>query len=121
MKKYIFACMALFIALAGAAESVKDSLPVNPPLNLRPDDPELAEIDNILVAGYLNHYCFSADECLLNAFGYSPETVPAFTPEVVANRMAVLDRNTPFDLVYNNTVQGFIDLYAARRRDISTK
>lgn len=121
MKKYIFACMALFIALAGAAECVKDSLPVNPPLNLRPDDPELAEIDNILVAGYLNHYCFSADECLLNAFGYSPETVPSFTPEVVSNRMAVLDRNTPFNLVYNSTVQGFIDLYAARRRDISTK
>jgi membrane-bound lytic murein transglycosylase D len=121
MKKYIFACMALFSALTGVAESVKDSLPVNPPLSLRPDDPELAEIDNILVAGYLNHYCFSADACLLNAFGYSPETVPAFTPEVVSSRLAVLDRNTPFNLVYNSTVQGFIDLYAARRRDISTK
>jgi membrane-bound lytic murein transglycosylase D len=121
MKKYIFACMALFSALTGVAESVKDSLPVNPPLSLRPDDPELAEIDNILVAGYLNHYCFSADACLLNAFGYSPETVPAFTSEVVSSRLAVLDRNTPFNLVYNSTVQGFIDLYAARRRDISTK
>ena len=121
MKKYIFACMALFSALTGVAESVKDSLPVNPPLSLRPDDPELAEIDNILVAGYLNHYCFSADACLLNAFGYSPETVPAFASEVVSSRLAVLDRNTPFNLVYNSTVQGFIDLYAARRRDISTK
>ena len=121
MKKYIFACMALFSALTGVAESVKDSLPVNPPLSLRPDDPELAEIDNILVAGYLNHYCFSADQCLLNAFGYSPETVPAFTSEVVSSRLEVLDRNTPFNLVYNSTVQGFIDLYAARRRDISTK
>jgi membrane-bound lytic murein transglycosylase D len=58
---------------------------------------------------------------LLNAFGYSPETVPAFTSEVVSSRLAVLDRNTPFNLVYNSTVQGFIDLYAARRRDISTK
>lgn len=121
MKKYIFACMAFFSALTSVAESVKDSLPVNPPLSLRPDDPELAEIDNILVAGYLNHYCFSADACLLNAFGYSPETVPAFTSEVVSSRLAVLDRNTPFNLVYNSTVQGFIDLYAARRRDISTK
>jgi membrane-bound lytic murein transglycosylase D len=35
--------------------------------------------------------------------------------------MAVLDRNTPFNLVYNSTVQGFIDLYAVRRRDISKK
>jgi membrane-bound lytic murein transglycosylase D len=90
-------------------------------LHVRPDNPELAEIDNILVAGYLNHYCFSADECLLNAFGYSPETVPSFSPEIVSSRMAVLDRNTPFNLVYNSTVQGFIDLYAVRRRDISKK
>lgn len=117
----MFAFIAWIIALAGAAEPVKDSLPANPPFNLRPDDPELAEIDNILVAGYLNHYCFSADQCLLNAFGYEPEAVPAFSPEIVAERLQVLDRNTPFNLIYNSTVQGFIDLYAARRRDISTK
>jgi membrane-bound lytic murein transglycosylase D len=108
----------LFVSLAVTAVSASDTIP---PLAIRPDDPELVEIDNILVAGYLNHYCFSSDECLLNAFGYSPEAVPAFTPEVVASRMAVLDRNTPFNLVYNSTVQGFIDLYAVRRRDISKK
>ncbi len=121
MKKCVFTFFALLTVLVCAAESVKDSLPATPALSIRPDDPELAEIDNILVAGYLNHYCFSADEGLLNAFGYAPETVPSFSSETVASRMAVLDRNTPFDLVYNNTVQGFIDLYAARRRDISTK
>jgi membrane-bound lytic murein transglycosylase D len=121
MKKCVLTFFALLVVLAGAAESVKDSLPATPAPSIRPDDPELAEIDNILVAGYLNHYCFSADAGLLNAFGYAPETVPSFSSETVASRMAVLDRNTPFDLVYNNTVQGFIDLYAARRRDISTK
>lgn len=118
MKKYAVFCILLFVSLVGSAFSESDTIP---PLNIRPDDPELAEIDHILVAGYLNHYCFSSDEYLLNAFGYSPETVPTFSPEIVASRMAVLDRNTPFDLVYNNTIQGFIDLYAARRRDISRK
>jgi membrane-bound lytic murein transglycosylase D len=118
MTKYAILALLMSLSLAGAAISVGDTIPQ---LAIRPDDPELVEIDNILVAGYLNHYCFSADECLLNAFGYSPETVPTFTPEVVASRMAVLDRNTPFNLVYNSTVQGFIDLYAVRRRDISKK
>jgi len=118
MTKYAILVFMLFVSLAVTAVSVSDTIP---PLAIRPDDPELVEIDNILVAGYLNHYCFSSDECLLNAFGYSPEAVPAFTPEVVASRMAVLDRNTPFNLVYNSTVQGFIDLYAVRRRDISKK
>jgi membrane-bound lytic murein transglycosylase D len=118
MTKYAILVFMLFVSLAVTAVSASDTIP---PLAIRPDDPELVEIDNILVAGYLNHYCFSSDECLLNAFGYSPEAVPAFTPEVVASRMAVLDRNTPFNLVYNSTVQGFIDLYAVRRRDISKK
>ena len=118
MNKYALFVLFFAASLAGAAMPVSDTIP---PLAIRPDNPELAEIDNILVAGYLNHYCFSSDECLLNAFGYSPEAVPSFTPDVVAARMAVLDRNTPFNLVYNNTVQGFIDLYAVRRRDISKK
>ncbi len=118
MTKYALLFTLMFALTVGFAEPLSDTIP---PLAIRPDDPELVEIDNILVAGYLNHYCFSADECLLNAFGYSPETVPVFTPEVVASRMAVLDRNTPFNLVYNSTVQGFIDLYAVRRRDISKK
>lgn len=117
MKKYAIIFLLLTASFAEAAVQ-SDTIP---PLHVRPDNPELAEIDNILVAGYLNHYCFSADECLLNAFGYSPETVPSFSPEIVSSRMAVLDRNTPFNLVYNSTVQGFIDLYAVRRRDISKK
>ncbi len=118
MKKYAIFSLLLCVALAGVALPESDTIPS---LTIRPDNPELAEIDNILVAGYLNHYCFSSDECLLNAFGYAPEAVPFFSSEVVASRMAVLDRNTPFDLIYNNTVQGFIDLYAVRRRDISKK
>jgi membrane-bound lytic murein transglycosylase D len=118
MNKYALLVLFFAASIAGAAMPVSDTIP---PLAIRPDNSELAEIDNILVAGYLNHYCFSSDECLLNAFGYSPEAVPSFTPDVVSSRMAVLDRNTPFNLVYNNTVQGFIDLYAVRRRDISKK
>ena len=118
MKNYALYFVLMCFGLEAAAATLSDTIPA---LTIRQDDPELVEIDNILVAGYLNHYCFSADACLLNAFGYSPETVPSFSQEVVASRMAVLDRNTPFDLVYNNTVQGFIDLYAVRRRDISKK
>jgi membrane-bound lytic murein transglycosylase D len=118
MNKYAMLGLLFFSSLLGRAVANTDTIP---PQAIRQDDPELVEIDNILVAGYLNHYCFSDDQCLLNAFGYDPETVPAFSPEIVASRMAVLDRNTPFDLVYNSTVQGFIDLYAVRRRGVAKK
>ena len=113
--------MSLFAGFALSAASVKDSLPPNNVFNLSSDNPEVAEIDRILVSSYLNHYCFSVDPSVLNAYGYASETVPTFSVDMVASRMAVLDKNTPFNLVYNNTVQGFIDLYAVRRRDITTK
>lgn len=103
------------------AISVKDTIPESRLKSVNLDDPELAEIDRILVSSYLNHYCFSSEQCLLNAYGYSPETVPTFSDDLVARRMAILDGNTPFDLVYNSTVQGFINLYAVRRRDITSK
>jgi membrane-bound lytic murein transglycosylase D len=121
MKKTIVLLVALMSTFISGAAEQKDSLPQGKNFQLNPDDPEIAEIDKILVSSYLNHYCFSTDECVLNAYGYSPEMVPAFKPDVVSARMDILDRNTPFDLVYNSTVQGFIDLYAVRRRDISTK
>ncbi|MFM7729382.1 MAG: hypothetical protein ACKO7B_21970, partial [Flavobacteriales bacterium] len=102
MKKLFVLVVFIGALLAGTALHASDTIP---PLGVRPDDPELMAIDNILVSGYLNHYCFSSDACLLNAFGYETDAVPTFSAEVVANRMQVLDRNTPFNLVYNSTVQ----------------
>ena len=121
MKKCSFILMLLFSGLGMTAALVIDSLPPSPLENLKNDDPSLAEIDRILVSSYLNHYCFSTEEKLLNAYGYSPETVPTFTDDIMARRMAILDANSPFDLVYNNNVRDFINLYAVRRRDISSK
>jgi len=99
--------------------ATKDSIPSV--TIMQQDLPDVAAIDQMLVSSYLNHYCFSSDPALLNAYGYDKSTVPVFGQEIIAERMRNLDRNSPFDLVYNQTVQGFIDLYAVRRRDLTSK
>ncbi|MFN0031611.1 MAG: LysM peptidoglycan-binding domain-containing protein [Flavobacteriales bacterium] len=119
MKKTTIITMALLFSV-GAKAIEKDTLATSVPA-LAPENAEVAEIDRILVQSYLNHYCYSTDQQVLNAFNYTPEQVPTFSSEIVAQRMQVLDKNTPFDLLYNPTVQGFIDLYAVRRRDITSK
>lgn len=119
MKKTMLSIVAALITFCSYA-TTKDSIPNNFK-TLNPDDPELAEIDKMLVSSYTNHYCFSTDRAFLNAYDYQQEEVPTFSQELVRSRMNVLDKNTPFDLTYNGTVQGFIDLYAVRRRDITTK
>ncbi len=120
MKKLMLSMVAAFIAVCANAGTPKDSIPTNFK-TLNPDDPELVEIEKILVSSYTNHYCFSTDRVFLNAYDYAQEEVPTFSQELVRSRMNVLDKNTPFDLTYNSTVQGFIDLYAVRRRDITSK
>ncbi len=121
MKKCAFIIVLLFSGWSMTAALVVDSIPPLPVENMRSDDPSLAEIDRILVSSYLHHYCFSTEEKLLNAYGYSPEAVPNFSDDIMAKRMAILDANSPFDLVYNSNVRDFINLYAVRRRDISSK
>jgi membrane-bound lytic murein transglycosylase D len=118
-----FSLLALLLfAFTNVNAGIKDTLsPAVNTFTVADQNAEIAEIDRILVNSYLNHYCFSTNQQVLNAYGYTPEQVPTFSPEIVQARMKAIDKETPFDLVYNNTVQGFIDLYAVRRRDISAK
>lgn len=93
----------------------------NASFSVQKDNPEVQSIDQVLVSNYLNHYCYSTDSLLLNPFGYDKNQLPSFTAEIIEERMKNLDADTPFDLVYNSTVQGFIDLYAVRRKDVTSK
>lgn len=120
MKKTMLTVFAAIIAIGSYAVAIKDSIPSRFQ-TLNPDDPALAEIDRMLVSSYTSHYCFTTDRNFLNAHNYSAQEIPTFTADLVKARMDVLDKNTPFDLVYNSTVQGFVDLYAVRRRDITSK
>ncbi len=112
---FFFFILSGFVALAQPTGTGEGSF------SIQKDDPAIQAIDRILVSGYLNHYCFSTDSTLLNPFGYEKDQLPSFTAEIISQRMKNLDADTPFDLVYNSTVQGFIDLYAVRRKDVTAK
>lgn len=124
MKRIVSSLFAFAAALVASATTTLQNDTLTPgaqDLKIAADDPAILAIDRVLTANYLNHFCFSADSKVLNAYGYSAEQVPTFSPEITAERLKIIDKETPFDLVYNGTVQGFIDLYAIRRRDITTK
>ena len=104
----------MFISLYLFSQPNKNNTPAS-------DDPSLQEIERILVDSYLHHYCFSADSAVLNGYGYEKDELPSFTEEVIKSRMEILDNNSPFHLIYNSDVQKFIDLYAVRRKDVTSK
>jgi membrane-bound lytic murein transglycosylase D len=56
-----------------------------------------------------------------NKYKYTEDSIPRFEDFVYESRLAKLDANSPFDLVYNPHVKGFIDLYTIRRRQLVSR
>ncbi|MBR9831003.1 lytic transglycosylase domain-containing protein [Acidiluteibacter ferrifornacis] len=84
------------------------------------DDEVLAMIDSIIARKFTKQ--FSVDEKL---FGNGDTnlvitTVEDHTDSIIRHRLELLNRNTPFDLVYNDYVKAFIKLYADRRRQLTS-
>jgi len=120
MKKLVTVLLGvLSVWSVSALEIPKDTLQDRQVAGLKKE--EIDEIDRMLVASYLNHFCFSADPDIQNAYDYPADHIPNFPEELTRERLQVLDRESPFDLVYNDNVRDFIALYAVRRRDVTAK
>jgi membrane-bound lytic murein transglycosylase D len=120
MKKLVTALLGvLSVWSVSALDFPKDTLQDRQVAGLKKE--EIDEIDRMLVASYLNHFCFSADPDIQNAYDYPTDLVPTFPEDLTRERMKVLDRESPFDLVYNDNVRDFIALYSVRRRDVTAK
>jgi len=111
--KKVLATLAL-----GAVASIA-SASITPPdstLRLIKDDPIAAALDSLASSKILN----SADFC--GSFSpTSDDTAPYFDEATYRKRMAKLDAASPFDLVYNDAVRAYIDLYAVKKRKVSQK
>ena len=52
-----------------------------------------------------------------NKYKFAQDSVPRYDDYTYQARLAKLDAVSPFDLVYNEHVKGFIELYAIRKRE----
>jgi membrane-bound lytic murein transglycosylase D len=52
-----------------------------------------------------------------NKYKFTQDSVPKYDDYTFQARLAKLDALSPFDLVYNEHVKGFINLYAVRKRE----
>lgn len=86
-----------------------------------PDDPIMERLDSLDVLNFFQKHTFTDDVKKLNIYNYEKGFVPTFSNEVYAQRMKQLDNKSPFNLVYNPTVQQYINLYAQRYRGTAAK
>lgn len=110
---------ALLCAFSGSAfsqsESAQDSI------SITPDNQVVAMLDSLLYSGYCNKHCFSSDTAVLNIYGYKSDSIPSFSEEVLRERLEQLDRLTPMEITYNRDVHNFIDLYANKKRILTSR
>ncbi|MEO6305041.1 MAG: transglycosylase SLT domain-containing protein [Bacteroidia bacterium] len=52
-----------------------------------------------------------------NKYKFAADSIPKYDDYTYQSRLAKLDANSPFDLVYNEHVKGFINMYAFRKRE----
>ncbi len=88
---------------------------------LSSDDEVLNMIDSIVASKFIAS--FSLDSSLfLGEFDSLSNTISVdhLSDSIIQYRLELLNRNTPFDLTYNDYVKSFIKLYADKRRNLTS-
>lgn len=89
--------------------------------SIRPDDPIMAALDSLDVLKFFQTSKFSADREKLNVYKFSPDSIPNYPEDIYRKRMAKIDALSPFDLVYNDAVRPYIDMYAKKKRTLTSR
>jgi len=77
----------------------------------------LQQLDSLTTVKFFQKYKFVNDTAALNVYGYKAEEVPQFDDSTYEARIAILNAQTPIQLVYNKHVKAFINLYAKKGRN----
>jgi membrane-bound lytic murein transglycosylase D len=97
---------------------INDSAQANKILN---ESITIGMLDSLTAIPYFQDYYFKTDTALLNVYNFPIGHVPVYSDSVYRARIANLDKDTPLDLTYNETVKSFIELYAIRKRGLTSK
>lgn len=99
------------------AQSLKDSASAtSKQVVIVKDNPISAMLDSLAIVKFFEKSTTATDIKKLNIYHYAPDYVPTFSDSIYTLRIAKLNAKTPFGLIYNQDVLSFINLYAVKKR-----
>lgn len=113
--KYFTLTILFFLTFCLFGQTNKDSVEIT----FEEDDPVLAAIDSMMATGYFESLGFNDNVQELNKYDYENDEVPDFDSLTYYKRFEILNVQSPFNLVYNEYIQAYINLYAKRRKKIT--
>jgi membrane-bound lytic murein transglycosylase D len=85
------------------------------------DDPIVAALDSLYKLDLFERGYEKVNYPVNPKFNFKLDSVPHYDDMVYEARMMKLDAASPFDLQYNTVVQGYIDMYVSRRRELVSR
>lgn len=107
--KYSISAVLLSLCLMGKAQTA--------PISIGADDPVAAMLDSLANQKMFETAFSKPVFPKNNKYKFTQDSIPKYDDYTFQARLAKLDALSPFDLVYNEHVKGFINLYAVRKRE----
>ncbi len=85
------------------------------------DSPLVQALDSLAYVKFYRKGFLMMDTALMKKSHFKPGVIPKYPDSVYAKRIAILNAQTPIELVYNKPVKAFIHLYADKRRLLTEK
>ncbi len=85
------------------------------------DSPLVHALDSLAYVKFFKKGYLILDSSVRQQSPLPSSTIPRFPDSVYAKRIARLNMETPFELIYNKQVKAFIHLYADKRRSLTEK
>ncbi len=85
------------------------------------DDPIVAALDSLYKLDLFERGYEKVNYPVNPKYKFRPDSIPHYDEMVYESRLAKLDAASPFELEYNTVVQGYINVYAMRRRELVSR
>jgi len=86
-----------------------------------PDTVDVDKLDSLVKKKIWGKKQLITDTSQLNVYNFPEDKVPDYHDTVYQRRIKQLDALTPINLTYNKIVGNYIDLYAKRKRNLSSR
>ncbi|MBX7202050.1 MAG: transglycosylase SLT domain-containing protein [Bacteroidia bacterium] len=86
-------------------------------VKLLSDDPISAALDSLAFLKLFDNVKYTGEFGRITIPGMNSDSVPVFEASVIADRIAKLDAQSPFKLIYNDEVRAYINMYSIRKRN----
>lgn len=114
-------CITLFFTLVGTGKVLESTAQVDSDTIGFVDDPIIAAIDSLYKLDLFDSGYGKVEYPINAKYDFASDSVPHYDNMIYEARLSKLNAASPFDLQYNKVVQGFINLYAMRRRELVSR